>query len=295
MKRKTGPARPPALPADAHKGQAGRVLLVCGSREMPGAAILAARAAQRAGAGLVTVSALAENLLAALPVAAPEAVLVDAVDLEARGASAFARRLAARGDHALLVGPGLGRGKRTHALVRTLLEAARVPLVLDADALNELGKRLELVRRAQAPVVLTPHPGEAERLLGRRIGGDPSSRRAAASEISSRSGAICCLKGAGTVVAMGERVYVNRTGNAGMATAGAGDVLAGILVAYLARCSTQSSASWTPFEAAVGAVHAHGLAGDLGRRQRGARGLVASDLIEFLPAAQIARDRRELD
>jgi len=293
--QKTGPARPPVLPADAHKGLAGRVLLVCGSREMPGAAILAARAAQRAGAGLVTVCALAENVLAALPVAAPEAVLIDAVGLNARGVPAFARRLAARGDHALLVGPGLGRGKRTRALVRALLEVSEVPMVLDADALNELGTRLELVRRARAPVVLTPHPGEAERLLGRNIEGDARSRRAAAREISSRSGAICCLKGARTVVALGERVYVNRTGNAGMATAGAGDVLSGILVAYLARCSTQPSKSWTPFDAAAGAVHAHGLSGDLARRLRGTRGLVAGDLIEFLPAAQIARDRRELD
>ncbi len=293
--RKTRPARPPQLPADAHKGLAGRVLLFCGSRTMPGAAILAARAAQRAGAGLVAVSALAENLLVALPVAAPEAVLLDAVGLEARGVRAFVKQLTARADHALLVGPGLGRGARTRALLQALLEHSRAPLVLDADALNELGTRLELVRRARAPVVLTPHPGEAERLLGRPIGADARARRAAASEISSRSGAICCLKGARTVVAEGQRVYVNRTGNAGMATAGAGDVLAGILVAYLARCSTQPSASWTPFEAAASAVHVHGLAGDLARRVRGTRGLVAGDLIEFLPAAQIARDRRELD
>jgi NAD(P)H-hydrate epimerase len=262
---------------------------------MPGAAILAARAAQRAGAGLVAVAALAENLLAALPVAAPEAVLIDAVGLPARGARGFVRALASRGDHAWLAGPGLGRGARTRALLRELLEQTRVPLVLDADALNELGTRLELVRRAQAPVVLTPHPGEAERLLGRPIASDARARRAAASEISERSGAICCLKGAGTVVAQGQQVYVNATGNAGMATAGAGDVLAGILVAYLAACSTFADENWTPFEAAASAVLVHGLAGDLARRVRGTRGLVAGDLIEFLPAAQIARDPRELD
>jgi NAD(P)H-hydrate epimerase len=262
---------------------------------MPGAAILAARAAQRAGAGLVAVAGFSENLFAALPVAAPEAVLIDALGLEARGARAFVRALGVRGDHACLAGPGLGRGARTRALVRALLEESEVPLVLDADALNELGLRLELVRCARAPVVLTPHPGEAERLLGRAIGAAARARRAAASEISSRSGAICCLKGARTVVAEGQRVYVNRTGNAGMATAGAGDVLAGILVAYLATCSTLPNAHWAPFEAAVSAVHVHGLAGDLARRARGTRGLVAGDLVDFLPAAQIARDRRELD
>jgi hydroxyethylthiazole kinase-like uncharacterized protein yjeF len=288
------PPVPPALPLDAHKGLAGRVSLVCGSRTMPGAAILAARAAQRAGAGLVALATSAENLLVALPIAAPEAVLIDALDVRGRGLRALVRALAARGDHAHL-GPGLGRGARTKALVLALLEDARAPLVLDADALNELGTRLERVRRAHAPVVLTPHPGEAERLLGRPIPADPRAREAAALEISRRSGAICCLKGAGTVVALGERVYVNRSGNSGMATAGAGDVLAGILVAYLARCSTTGTDGWTPFEAAASAVHVHGMAGDLARAARGRRGLVASDLIEFLPAAQIARDASELD
>ncbi|MBK7643167.1 MAG: NAD(P)H-hydrate dehydratase [Planctomycetes bacterium] len=289
------PPAPPGLPVDAHKGLAGRVALVCGSRTMPGAALLAARAAQRAGAGLVAVTAFSENLLAALPVAAPEAVLLEALELSPRAASAFVRSLAARGEHALLAGPGLGRLARTRALVRALLEQTRVPLVLDADALNELGTDLERVRRARAPVVLTPHPGEAERLLGRPVGGDARSRRDAAIEISLRSGAICCLKGARTVVAEGERVYVNSTGNAGMATAGAGDVLAGILVAYLAACSTLGDDKWTPFAAAASAVVVHGLAGDLARRIRGVRGLVAGDLVEFLPAAQIARDPRELD
>ncbi len=290
------PALPPALPRDAHKGLAGRVILVCGSRTMPGAAVLAARAAQRAGAGLVAVAALAENLLNVLPVAAPEAVLLDAVAAHARGMRAFARTLAARGDHAWLCGPGLGRGARTRALLDALLAArVEVPLVLDADALNELGTDLGRLRGVSRPLVLTPHPGEAERLLGRSIGAGPRARLDAAREISARSGAVCCLKGARTVVAGGERVYVNATGNAGMATAGAGDVLAGILVAHLATCVTIPEDGWGPFEAAASAVHLHGLAGDLARRVRGTRGLVASDLVEFLPAAQVARDARELD
>lgn len=285
------PPLPPTLPVDAHKGLAGRVTLLCGSREMPGAAILAARAAQRAGAGLVQLVALAENLLQAAPIAAPEAILVDAVGLSARGARPFLRGLATRGTHAWLAGPGLGRGARSRALTEALLtECGSVPVVLDADALNELGTRLELVLRARGPVVLTPHPGEAERLLGRPLGTSSSARRAAALEISARSGAICCLKGRHTVVALGRQVYVNRTGNPGLATAGAGDVLGGILVAYLAACRTLPTRSWTPFAAVCSAVHLHGLAGDLACEQRGVRGLVASDLIEFLPAAELARE-----
>lgn len=290
------PALPPALPVDAHKGLAGRVSLVCGSRSMPGAAVLAARAAQRAGAGLVALVALAENLLEVVPCAAPEAVLVDAARCDARGARELLAALVAREDHAWLLGPGLGRGARTRALLDAALRSRGAPaLVLDADALNELGTDLERLRGRGRPVVLTPHPGEAARLLGRSVGSSAVERRAAAREISRRSGAICCLKGARTVVAHGERVYLNSTGNPGMASAGAGDVLAGILVAYLATCSTLPEPGWGAFEAAASAVHVHGLAGDLARRVRGTRGLVASDLVEFLPAAQVARDPRELD
>ena len=135
-------------------------------------------------------------------------------------------------------------------------------------------------------MVVTPHPGEAERLLGRKIPGDDAGRATAAKEISRRSRAICCLKGHRTVVAEGERVYVNETGNPGMATAGAGDVLAGILGAYLAPCAHGNAPSWTPFDAAASAVHVHGLAGDLAAAEVGRRGLVASDLIRFLPSAQ---------
>jgi len=254
------------------------VLLVCGSADMPGAAILAARAAQRAGAGLVAVACLDASLRIVLPGAAPEAILVDATEDPLA-------RLVARTDHARVVGPGLGATPRTAALVRGLVAGApEGGWVVDADALNVLGTEFGILRRRRGPLVLTPHPGEASRLLGREIPRDDAGRTEAAREISSRAGGICCLKGHRTVVAEGERVHVNETGNPGMATAGAGDVLAGILGAYLALCATR--AGWTPFEAAVSAVHVHGLAGDLGAEEVGRRGLVASDLVRFLPAAQ---------
>lgn len=273
---------PPELPAGAHKGLAGRVLCVVGSDRYPGAAVLVARAAQRAGAGLVTVATTSERVANALPIAVPEAVLAGITsERELRS------RFDECSDHARVAGPGLGDTRATRALVEALLERTRdVPIVLDADALNVLAGDWKRMTRARAPLVLTPHPGEAERLLGRSVGGDDRSRLAAAREISARSGAICCLKGAATVVASGERVFVNATGNAGMATAGAGDVLAGILAAYLAACATGIDARWTPWDAACAAVHVHGLAGDLARARLGTRGLVASDLVQFLPAAQ---------
>lgn len=258
------------------------MLCICGSDDMPGAAVLVARAAQRAGAGLVTIASPARALAYALPVAAPEALLAPWTT-----APALRAALATRADHARLAGPGLGANKVTERAVRVLLgSGGEAPLALDADALNVLAGDWRALQRARMPLVLTPHPGEAARLLGRTFGSDDRARVAAAREISLRSGAICCLKGRATVVAAGERVYVNATGNPGMATAGSGDVLAGIVVAYLAACRSGVDPSWTPWDAVCTAVHVHGLAGDLARARFGSRGLIASDLIQCLPAAQ---------
>jgi NAD(P)H-hydrate epimerase len=249
---------------------------------MPGAAVLVARAAQRAGAGLVTVASDAEALATALPAAAPEALFE-----RLGGLPAWRTLLARREDDARVAGPGLGATKATRERLAALLEGTRgVPIVLDADALNVLAGSWSLLRRARAPLVLTPHPGEAERLLGRSVGADDRARIAAARAISERSGGICCLKGRATVVAEGERVYVNPTGNPGLATAGTGDVLAGILAAYLASVHTGIDPRWTHWDAACTAVHVHGLAGDLARERLGQRGLIASDVVQFLPAAQ---------
>ncbi len=273
------PAAPPALRADAHKGDAGRLLLLCGSAAMPGAALLVARAAQRAGAGLVTVGCLDRELRALVPLAAPEALLLDLT-------GGVPRQLAERVDDARVVGCGLGDTPRTRRLVETLLaDGFAGATVLDADALNVLAGEPELLAAAPGPLVLTPHPLEAARLLGREVPGDDEGRAAAARELARRSGAVVCLKGRHTVVVDGRSTYVNATGNPGMATAGSGDVLAGILGAYLAQRADAST--WTPFLAACAAVHAHGLAGDLAAAELGERGVIARDLVESLPAAQL--------
>ncbi len=284
---------PPRLAEDAHKGDAGRVLCLAGSEAMPGAAILAARAAQRAGAGLVAVGCLDPALMTVLPSAAPEAVLMDlraVFELTGQSHPEASARLSARDPHAVLVGPGLGDDARTREVVRVALEAFEVPLVLDADALSALDGEPERLRSAKGTVVITPHPGEAARLLKKPVPRDGAGRVAIARELALRSGAIACLKGHGTVVALAsgseERVFVNSSGNSGMATAGAGDVLAGILVAYLAATRTAGDSGWTPLTATASAVYAHGLAGDLAAERVGRRGLIASDLIVFLPQAQ---------
>jgi len=286
---------PPALPRDAHKGQAGRVLCVCGSREMPGAAILVVRAAQRAGAGLVQLACLDPELLALVPVAAPEAVLLELGS--ARPAAAAERVLAQRAD-ALVVGPGLGPDPRTRAFVEALLERgqrmgaqATPALVIDADGLNALAGEPESLAQWPSALALTPHPGEAAHLLGRVLGSSPAARGAAARELAERCGGTCVLKGAGSCIAAGARCERELGGNPGMATAGSGDVLAGVLAAYLARARAQAARNYGAFEAARAAVHVHARAGDLAARELGERGLIASDLIEWLPRAQLAAER----
>ena len=254
--------RPPARSPFAHKGDCGTVLVVAGSHDMLGAAVLCANSAQRGGAGLVRV-ALPRALQPLLPLAAPCATTLPRTIAAVRAAALAA--------DAVIAGPGLGNTAGTKTLVRALLAASRGPLVLDADALNVLAPLRKPVRGPRAGVVLLPHPGEAARLLGCDARTVQADRPQALAELCRRSGAIVVLKGAGTLVGDGERCFTNRTGNAGMATAGAGDVLAGLLAALLAQ-------GMQPFDAACLAVHAHGKAGDLVARRLSPRGLVASDL-----------------
>lgn len=279
----------PSLPADAHKGDAGRILVVCGSFEYPGAAILVARAAQRAGAGLVTIGCQERELARIVPAAAPEAVYLDL----SGSAAECTKLLRARADEVRAIGPGLGTSARARSLVRQLLaEPFAGGTVLDADGLNALDGELELLHALRPPLVLTPHPGEAARLLGApRIEASEAARREAALAIARRARAIVCLKGARTVVTDGERVHLNATGSAALATAGTGDVLTGILASYLAR-ALHGGQGFTPFEAARSAVHVHGRAGELAEVELGQAATVASSLIEKLGAAQLELEGR---
>lgn len=259
--------RLPRLPkpaADAHKGDLGTVVLVAGSAGMLGAAILCARAAMRSGAGLVRVG-LPEPLLSLLPLSVPEA-------------TTFVRTKAALRDQveradAVVIGPGMTAASMTKQLVHTVLKHSRGPVVVDADALNVLAPMRGI--EASAPIVLTPHPGEAGRLLGSDAKSVQADRMAAAQALCERSGATVVLKGSGTLVADGERCYRNLTGNPGMASAGSGDVLAGLLGALLAR-------GLAPFDAACLGAYLHGKAGDEARDLRGASGLVASDIVDAI-------------
>lgn len=271
----------PRRSSGAHKGDFGRVLVLAGSRGMTGAASLAGDAALKAGAGLVTV-AVPETLHDIMEVKLTEVMTIPLPDT-GKGAfsTAAGREVLAIQDKfdVLAVGPGISTVTEVVALVRELLPEVRIPCVLDADALNALAGAEEILNKIQAPVVITPHPGEMGRLLGKSASDIQSDRLAAASKAAGAWGVVALLKGARTVVAAPDgSMYINPTGNPGMATGGSGDVLTGVIAALIAQ-------GLEPAMAAAGGAYIHGLAGDLAAEKKGMIGLTAGDVLEALPAA----------
>ena len=276
----------PPRAADANKGTFGRVLVVAGSRGMSGAAVLCASAALRGGAGLVRL-AVPEGILPIVATANPCYTTAPLPEDE-RGqldAAALPELLELmRGNSVAELGPGLGQSQAIGDMIVAVLEQTDMPLVLDADALNVLAGRLDALRRHAGPIVVTPHPGEFARLLGCDIPTVQARRQELAADFAVAQGVIVVLKGHGTVVTDGRRVFVNPTGNPGMATGGSGDVLGGLLAALIGQ-------KMETFAAAQLGVYLHGLSGDLARGERGEVSLIATDLLHFLPQAFLAHDR----
>ncbi|TVQ01293.1 MAG: NAD(P)H-hydrate dehydratase [Planctomycetaceae bacterium] len=274
------PCPPPGLPeraARSHKGDHGRVLLVGGARGMSGAIALAAMSALRTGSGLVS-AFVPSRCLETVASFEPCLMTVAAPD-DAHGHfgmhAAESLALSIGRYDAIGVGPGMGLGAGSLRLVRLLADSTKVARVFDADALNLVAGTAGLTVRG--PAVMTPHPGELERLTGV----SPRDREAqidAARELAGRLGVVVVLKGAGTVITDGRVQRVNGTGNAGMATGGSGDCLTGIITSLLGQ-------GLSPLDAATVGTHLHGLAGDLAASTLGQPGLIASDLLHHLPPA----------
>jgi len=274
--RRLLPARPPA----AHKGTMGHLLGVAGSRGKSGAAVLLARAALRSGAGLVTIATpkSVQPIVAAAQAEAMTEPLAEsgAGTLSARAAGPVGKLLASR--DAIAIGPGVGTTRDAVAAVRAIVAKLTRPAVLDADALNAFASGPKL-RARKAPLVLTPHPGEAARLLRTTAAAVQSDRFGAARRLAEMTGAVVVLKGRRSLVASPDgRVAVNSTGNPGMATGGTGDALTGIAGALLAR-------GLAPFDAARLATYVHGGAGDVAVASSGVEGMIAGDLVDALPHA----------
>lgn len=263
----------PARKPDAHKGDFGRVLLICGSVGYTGAAALSAKGALRCGSGLVYL-VVPEPVYPILAAKLDEPVVfplpAEKGMLSASASGEILRRLETV--DAVLVGPGLGQSEGTCACLRTVLENSRVPVVVDADGINLLARHIDVLRESGCPVILTPHPGEFRRLAGEIC----PNREHAACRFAEETGCVCVLKGSGTVVTDGKSVFVNTTGNPGMAVGGSGDVLAGMLVSLLGQ-------GLRPMDAACAAVYLHGAAGDLCARELGQYGMLPTDMLCALP------------
>lgn len=265
----------PMRKRDTHKGDYGKVLLLCGSEGLTGAARLAAKAALRCGSGLVYLGVPEKIYPIVAAGAGSEIVFPLPCDGEGRLNLAALGPIAARMAQmdAVLLGPGLGRSDELTALCIRLVQTCRAPLVLDADGINALAAHMDVLRGSACPKVLTPHGGEFLRLGGDPLSRDPVSE---AMRISSQSGAIVLLKGCRTIVTDGKNVYRNTTGNPGLATGGSGDVLAGMIVSLLGQ-------HVMPLEAAAAAAWLHGAAADLAAGELGEYSLLPEDVLRTLP------------
>lgn len=255
----------------AHKGQMGNALLVAGSYAMGGAAVLAARACLRAGAGKVTVHTPKQNT-SIMQIAVPEAV----VQTDADG-TIFSEPVETEDYDALGIGPGLGTSETTAIALIAQLRRTQCPIVADADALNILSNHRAWLQQLPKGIIMTPHPKEFDRMEGHCA--DSYERLSKACRLAERLGAFVILKGHYSALCMPDgHVLLNPTGNAGMATAGSGDVLTGIITGLLAR-------GYKRPEACVVGMYLHGLAGDIAAADLGMESLTAGDLIKYLPKA----------
>lgn len=279
----------PDRPADAHKGDFGRIIVVAGSRGMSGAAGLAGLAALHTGAGLVTVA----TPMSVAPIVASGhpalmTVWLDEEDgrISRDGHDELKNFIASSQQRScvMAIGPGLGQSPEICELVFDLLKSFEIPAVVDADALNAISSNIESFDRpADAATVLTPHPGEFSRLTGLTMKEINEDREQVAVTFANQlpKNTVVLLKGAKTVITNGAQSAINFTGNSGMATAGSGDVLTGVIASLLGQ-------GMDPFSAAQLGAHLHGLAGDLAAKELGERYLTAVEIVKYLGPAMLA-------
>lgn len=274
----------PRREPDTHKGTYGHLLVVAGSRGKTGAAVLACRAAMRTGAGLVTLGA-PRSLNNIFATALVEVMTEPLRDNEAEQMEPLSdddwRRLLEQKD-ALIFGPGVGVNEATRSNLRWLLRNLAIPWVIDADGLNNLAPEIDRLRHAKTPPVLTPHPGEMARLIGKNTSTVNADRVEIARAFALENHCHLVLKGARTVIATADgKVFINPTGNPGMASGGMGDVLAGMLGALLGQGLSLEDAMKL-------GVYLHGFVGDRIAAANGEIGLIASDVIQDLPKGLVA-------
>ena len=277
--------RLPPRPAQSHKGTFGRVLVIGGSPCMSGAAYFSAKAAYRTGAGLVHILTHKDNRII-LQSTLPEAILSVYGD-QPESEKAQILDAVERAD-VIVIGVGLGQSTGARDLLETVLANADVPLIVDADALNLIAKEPSLLDAASAPIIVTPHIAEMARLCERSVPEILADKVEYATRFAEQNALICVLKDHETVVACGNTddnaIYLNKSGNSGMATGGSGDVLTGIVAALIAQ-------GMDSFDAATLGVYIHGLAGDAAADELGEYSMMASDIIDHI--STVIKDCRE--
>jgi hydroxyethylthiazole kinase-like uncharacterized protein yjeF len=282
----------PQRPGDAYKGTCGRVVLIAGSTGLTGAASLASESCLRAGAGMAMLGTPI-SLNPVLEAKLTEVMTHPLPDVRKKGALALRglgeiRELLKWGD-CCAIGPGLGQHFETSELVRRLVGKLKMPAVIDADGLNALAKDSSILKECKAPLILTPHIGELSRLNGVPIPKIAEDRIGYASQFAKEYGCVLILKGAPTIISEpGGQTFVNPTGNAGMATAGSGDVLTGIIVGLLAQkmmLEKSVDIHRIMLDSALAGVYIHGLTGDLAKEEKGEMGMIAGDMMEKIPGA----------
>lgn len=269
-------AKMPKRNEESNKGDFGKVLAICGSYEMPGAALMSTAAANEAGSGIVKL-AFPDKAYPVMMSMTPEKVLVP---LPSNKYGKFSTNAIPRlkdeikNCDAILLGCGIGQDNDTLNIVRFVLSHAKVPVVLDADGINLISTNIDILRNAKCPVVITPHPGEAARLLGVSVQAVQQDRILSAKMLYEKFGVTVVLKGSRTVITNdGKRFYINMTGNSGMATAGSGDVLAGMILSFIGQ-------GLSPYVASAAAVYIHGLCGDLVSEKYSKQGTTAAKIID---------------
>lgn len=262
----------------SNKGTYGHALCVCGSMRMTGAAYLAVTGALRCGAGLVTAS-FPQSAYAAIAPKFTEPLLLP-LESNFEGTFAFNAMAgvmeASSRATAVLLGCGIGFNKDTVRMVTNLVKELKKPTIIDADGINGLTTNIDILKEAQAPIILTPHPGEMSRLCGKPVPEIIANPIGIAHTFAKEYGVTVVLKTANTVVCDGKQIYVNSTGNAGLARGGSGDLLAGMMVSFLAQ-------GMTPFNAAVCAVYLQGLCADAVAEKTSMRGMLPTDVLNYLP------------
>ncbi|MDR2426426.1 MAG: NAD(P)H-hydrate dehydratase [Endomicrobium sp.] len=259
--------------AESHKYDYGHALIIAGCKRMPGAGVLCCNAALRSGAGLVTYAVKENFLQNACSVSKPETMF-----FIYKNVSEILDFIVKRKVSSVVIGPGLNADRSLKHFIEKIIFSVKIPVILDAGGISSFSGKYDSFQESKAKLIITPHLGEFSKLAGKKVPNTKKDKILTAGRFAFENHVICILKGHNTIVASGKNIYVNKSGTPAMAKAGSGDVLSGILAAFV-------GIDGDLFESSKFAVYVHGLAGEISEKEKGSCGVIASDIIENIPLA----------